>query len=169
MTFIRQPYLILDKQLANRKIKYVSREKILRDQSWSILQLVVFAVVFHQSEYLENPGLSHELTHCLGTFHYYGYPVSTNMTRRKYFIIFFKVVVQLSVAWRIDPANKVGSWGPWTKAPITSFVISILRCTFAFNSPIIFAPYVSPGMFVCDLCFLASNILIFTLTYHRSF
>ena len=157
--------MILDKQLANRKIKYVSREKILRD-SWSIFQRVV-----RQFEYLENPGLSFELMHCLRTLHYYGHPVSTNniITRKNYFITFFKVVVQFSLAGRIDPGNKVVSWGPWTKASITSFAISIPRCILAFNSPIIYAPYVFSGMFVCDICFLVSNILTFTLTHHRSF
>ena len=57
-----------------------------------ILKRVVFAAV-RQFEYLENPGLSHELTPCLRTLHYYGHSVSTNMTRKNYFII---VVVQFS-------------------------------------------------------------------------
>ena len=79
-------------------------------------------------------------------------------------------MVQFSLAGRTDPGNKVGSWGPWTKAPITSIVISIVRWIFAFNSPIIYALYVFPGMFVCDLCFLVSSILtsFFTQSFHHT-
>ena len=43
------------------------------------------------------------------------------MTRKNYFII---VVVQFRLAGRTDPGNKVGSWGPWTKAPITSIALA---------------------------------------------
>ena len=59
--------------------KVLSRDKILRD-SWSFLQRVVFANV-RQFEYLENPGLSYKRTPCLRKLHYYGYPVSANMTK----------------------------------------------------------------------------------------
>ena len=112
----------------NRKIKYVSRDKILRD-SWSILQRVVFAGV-RQFEYLERPGLSYELTPCLRILHYYGYPVSTNMTKKKKKKKKKRTSLGFCVAGRTDHGNTVGSWGLWSKASISSIVISIPRCIF---------------------------------------
>ena len=83
------------------------------------------------------------------------------------YIYFFNLWYILAEGQTLATRLVAGDLGP--KLLLLPLSLAYPGAFLLFNSPIIYAPYVFAGMFVCDLCFLPSYILTLSLTHHRSF